>query len=800
MVNLTGEGTLTATSTVRARSVPFSVQTTRSTGSSEVLDPLDTVDFNEYPTDGYRYFTFDIISDEMLAEIPVNDVSFSTRLAAVGDFSGVIPISDEDEAVSPDVIYDATMPMRTALYVLRGKKAVWGGIIWARSYDANSRMLQISAGTWESYLFRRHIWHEFTTEEDIDKFEVVRNIIGRMRRDFALSYTEYDMVTPVPQSSKVDIFVHTDGEHGKTEEAITFDQGSFRSFGEALTEYANNLDGFEWYFFYEYNERAMRFRRRIHLLPTPPALLKKGSDDPPYDEEHRPGIDTFVFEYPGNIATLTLGEDSDNAATRYIVLGGWGDSVNTSRKPVGSWNNNEYLRAGYPLVETVNSSDYDTTRRPKRLNNLAAMHGRDASPPIRSWQVTVLGNADPVFGTYRVGNWCRVRVNDTFIAKSLEADPFFDPSGGMVKRIMGYTVAVPNTPGAPEVVTLELEDDPTISFDLTDEQEEGMPTDEAGPYYYGTYMPDATTTGVPYNPNIDDPGTDTDEGLARYNKPSDDTVVLKSGQIIKDKVIYGDITIEANAEKPVVLRRCRLVGGSHAPSSVTAVVDVTSNGGPEVKLKMYDCDIRPRTPHANRDGIRGKRFWSIRSHIQRTTRGIVLIPGSTSPTQLNVQLQGNYVHGFYRNDSRTNHALMILGGTHIGAKGNNFEGRESSDYSGYTGPATFQTTQGMIDEVVLVQNNGAGDGETVILESNFVSGGMAQLYVDSSVSSLVWGDNKHFRLVADSGDAVHPGYWIRIESSATDVVGLATNTWQDGYYRGSPMQEPRDLGVHYDGA
>lgn len=438
------------------------------------------LDFDNYPADfvhharsTYRYFVFDILTDKMLAEVEMTDVTYGHKLCAVGDFSGTI----SDISAQPDIdMYWSTMPMKTALYILRDEVAVWGGVIWNRQYDTATKQLKISAGTWESYLFRRYIWHTFRTDIDMDKYDVVRKMLTRMRRDFIDTYDpDYDYVTPLPEAAKVDTFVTNWQVHGQTSEVITFIREELKSFGEALTQFADNINGFEWNFIYSYNVNKNRFRRRVKFRSTPPILYPQGATPPPDTEEFKPGIDTYLFEYPGNIVTLNLDEDADNACTRQFVVGGVPAGLGGGGYgvvPIGSWNNNDAIAQGFPLVENVESSKHNTVTRQKRLHRLASIYGRQSAPPIRTWSVAVNGSSDPIIGTYQVGDWCRLIINDPFVQQSLEAAGI-DVSRGVVKRIIGMSVKVPDGSQYPEIVTLELEDDVVVGY--LEDQELAVP-------------------------------------------------------------------------------------------------------------------------------------------------------------------------------------------------------------------------------------------------------------------------------------------------------------------------------------
>jgi hypothetical protein len=116
----------------------------------------------------YRYFTTDILSNSVLAEIPFKGVSYERSIKTAGAFSGsipVIPTTGGAAGTESMNLYDSTMPGKTALYVMRDDECVWGGIIWTRSYDVISRELTVNASEFQSYLHHRVAWktwsHDF---------------------------------------------------------------------------------------------------------------------------------------------------------------------------------------------------------------------------------------------------------------------------------------------------------------------------------------------------------------------------------------------------------------------------------------------------------------------------------------------------------------------------------------------------------------------------------------------------------------------------------------------------------------
>lgn len=103
----------------------------------------------------YRYFLTDLVTNSVIAELPFTGVSYQRVLRKAGEFSGTIPVI----AATADLnIYEATMPGRTGIYVMRNDQCVWGGIIWGRKYEESSKQLSIDASEFTSYFYHRHVW------------------------------------------------------------------------------------------------------------------------------------------------------------------------------------------------------------------------------------------------------------------------------------------------------------------------------------------------------------------------------------------------------------------------------------------------------------------------------------------------------------------------------------------------------------------------------------------------------------------------------------------------------------------
>ena len=107
----------------------------------------------------YRYYTVNIVTNTVIGEIPFEDVSFTRSIKTAGAFEGKITISEQTNNLD---LYNSTMPGKTAIYVVRDDQAVWGGIIWGRTYDLQGRSLAVSGSEFTSYFGRRLIWKSYS--------------------------------------------------------------------------------------------------------------------------------------------------------------------------------------------------------------------------------------------------------------------------------------------------------------------------------------------------------------------------------------------------------------------------------------------------------------------------------------------------------------------------------------------------------------------------------------------------------------------------------------------------------------
>jgi hypothetical protein len=217
------------------------------------------------------------------------------------------------------------------------------------------------------------------------------------------------------------------------------------------TKVIRNVYGFEYRIDCVYDNINSTFRRVFTFLPisypNPPI---HGEVSPP----SRFGADKIVFEYPGNISSVTLEESAEEASTRFFMVGSDGGTgtPDASKTYVGVAHR-DLLADNWPLLDSDESND-----KLDFINDIsenAYRYLNETKPPSGVFQISVVGNLDPVVNTYKPGDWCSIIVNDKFVKDRLASD--LEPRNDViVRKILSYTVEVPDAPSVPESVNLNL--------------------------------------------------------------------------------------------------------------------------------------------------------------------------------------------------------------------------------------------------------------------------------------------------------------------------------------------------------
>lgn len=227
-----------------------------------------------------------------------------------------------------------------------------------------------------------------------------------------------------------------------------------KTVGEILEEFSENINGFEYRIDCDYDFDTASFTRTFVLVNTSNLEpLEEGG----IADASRFGADQYVFEYPGNISTFSIDESAENSATRMFTIGKIDDISGDASQPYAAASATELLSnpkgRSWPLLDEVET--VDGVANELELYFYAKDYLFDSIPPISEFDLSINGSLPPVVGSYVPGDFCSIIIDDQFVRERLASDS--EPRDDiLIRKIVGYSVTVPNSPHYPESVTLEL--------------------------------------------------------------------------------------------------------------------------------------------------------------------------------------------------------------------------------------------------------------------------------------------------------------------------------------------------------
>ncbi|MFB8101356.1 hypothetical protein ACFC3O_00715 [Streptomyces sp. NPDC056007] len=339
------------------------------------------------PEHTYTYLFCDLLTDAVLAELPLSGVTYSTELNGIGTLSAVVPYSDETLPLDPEA---ATVPGRTALYVDRDGVIVWGGIVWTRDIVKGGKAIQ--AAEFLSYYTRRYVKQTLSTDTSLILNTAYVPTGQRLYSD--QKYIVWSLLQYAHAQPNGNIGVATNlltaPAHG-VNRVMSYFGFERPEIYKSISELASADDGFDFGIEVGWNPVAnnnppTRYRRARTWFPrrgrtaTQSGLVfVKGG----------PGSSILDYDWP---------ENGTASATEVSAVGdGTGEARVTAVRQ-----DTDRLAAGWPLLEQVTA--YDGVIDQVQLDGLASAELTARSSAQTQPTFTVAADSDPVFGTYEVGD------------------------------------------------------------------------------------------------------------------------------------------------------------------------------------------------------------------------------------------------------------------------------------------------------------------------------------------------------------------------------------------------------------
>lgn len=359
-------------------------------------------------TTTYRYLFADLLTNEIIAELPLTGVAFNQQLNQAGTFTGHLLISGINTFEFN--VVPATEPGRNALYVDRNGVLVWGGIVWGRTYNSNEQSFTFTAREFESYFERRRIstTTAFTAQ---DQLLIARTLIDNAQ---AVASGDIGVITNSETSGVLVDRIYYDYE--------------LKTVYSAIQDLSRQENGFDFNISVDYDP--------VTYEPTKTLVLGYPRTGTAYNV-NTPGIP--VFEFPaGNIVEYEYPEDGSISVNKLYVIGAGSNEGRLSSTAIDQ----NKLDEGWALLE--DQANYSDTTDQTILNEVATAQVLALSTPPPIIKVVVPAFAEPQYGTYEIGDDVRLRITD----------PRFPTGLDEVYRIVGLNVQ-PGEDG-PERVTMTL--------------------------------------------------------------------------------------------------------------------------------------------------------------------------------------------------------------------------------------------------------------------------------------------------------------------------------------------------------
>ncbi len=359
----------------------------------------------------YRYLFADLLTNTILAELPITGVSFTQQLNTAGTFTGHLLLSGVNAAGLN--VANGTIPGRTAIYVDRNNELVWGGVIWNREYNSADQTMTFQAREFLSYFERRRITAT-AAYTNVDQLQLAQTIIsnaqGVANGNIGLQYNQD------PASSNTSGVLVSRTYYGY----------EYKQVLSAVQDLAKQTSGFDFEISVYYDGDGNPAKSFNTYYPKSGVTYSSTSTTAP------------VFQLPGNIVEYQYPEDGSIAANTIYALGAGsneGKLIETATDPTK-------LTDGWPLLE--DQANYSDITDSALLAGLAAGQITATSYPPTTLRVVAPPSQSPTFGTYEIGDEVRVIINDNRFPSTLDA----------IYRLVALSV----TPGedGPERVTLTL--------------------------------------------------------------------------------------------------------------------------------------------------------------------------------------------------------------------------------------------------------------------------------------------------------------------------------------------------------
>mgnify|MGYP003334163735 FL=1 len=339
----------------------------------------------------YRYLCTDLLTNTVIAELPLTGVTYAQSLNDAGEFNGQLLLSDSRIAgtLGSGSIDLSTTPARTGIYVERDGVIVYGGVIWSRTYNSTSATMTLAAREFESYFGRRRIADTTVFGPNVDQFVAVKTLIDNAQ---AAAYGNIQIDTSGIGTCGVNL-----------PNVLAIYGYEKRNLLDVIQDLAKQEPPYGFDFHVDVSYGVDNVLRRAFVLSYP----HKGID-------YATNQFAPMLEFPGSIVAYTYPE---SGGTLVNTLYGFGAGSSDSQY-VSSQSSGASFANGFPLLEDVQS--FSQIPDPRIVDNLTRAQVAARDKPVVVMEARWVPQVDAVTGAptapnpteINIGDQVRIRIKD----------------------------------------------------------------------------------------------------------------------------------------------------------------------------------------------------------------------------------------------------------------------------------------------------------------------------------------------------------------------------------------------------
>jgi hypothetical protein len=322
----------------------------------------------------YTYYGFNLISGDVITELPLRGAAPSWAVNDPGDLGGPTINASGLSTFRRMDVRTSTVPYKCGIAVERDGRIVWTGIITARRYDSTTGVFTLTVPGLLAY-WRRRLVTANRVYNQVDQFAIVTDLL-RVGGDPTIPLVLNAPPSGVIRDRSIDV----------TDQKPVFD---------AIMELADNLNGYEIAIESDWSTLS-GVQRVVHNLRLgSPRLGRPASSE-----------SLLLLEYPGNVRAYTWDEDGDAFATEV-----WGVSTSddgSTLLQVGV--NNDLIGRGFPRVMDARQWSDITITDTLTDHITQALEEADGYSDAPTFSVP--DDGDTAVGQWVVGDDIRLKITD----------------------------------------------------------------------------------------------------------------------------------------------------------------------------------------------------------------------------------------------------------------------------------------------------------------------------------------------------------------------------------------------------